>query len=327
MNATVAYALVSAVVALPVVFAYLGVKNAARLILANNRGELETFWPRNKPYLLVVGTVNTLCLGLFLYGWLIEPQQVELVNQTVTVQAQAPVPPLRIVHLSDLHINEFGERERKALSFVRDAEPDLICLTGDYTSSTAPGAISGVHRFLSELEAPHGIYAALGNWDSNARIFFDNSNAVLLADRFIDIEVRGVSIRLASVRFGLSPATIGEPPPNTLNILLLHDPDHLEEASALGYDLYLAGHTHGGQIRIPGLGAFIKMSKRGYTNGLYAMGKTTMYVSRGLGSEAGPLPEVRLFCPPEVTLIELRGEASPLTFSSLPQPFRVSARK
>jgi predicted MPP superfamily phosphohydrolase len=309
MNAKTAYALVAAAAALPVVFAYLGVKSAARLAVARKRGELGRTWSKNKRYLLFVGSVNVIFLALFLYGWLIEPQQVELVNQTVTVQAKAPVPPLRIAHLSDLHIHEFGERERKALSFVQNAKPDLICLTGDYTSSKAPAAISGVHRFLGELEAPHGVYAALGNWDSNARQFFTSSNVVLLADRFIDIEVRGVPIRLAGVRFRLPPSTIEEPPVDTLNILLAHDPDYLEEASALGYDLYLSGHTHGGQIRIPGLGALIKMSKRGYDAGLFREGDTTMYVSRGLGSEAGPLPEVRLFCRPEVTVIEVRGNS------------------
>jgi predicted MPP superfamily phosphohydrolase len=307
MNAKTAYLLVAAAVTLPVVFAYLGVTSAARLAIARTRGDLGSFWSKNKRYLLLVGSANIIFPALFFDGWLIEPQRVELVHQTVTVQAKVPVPPLRIAHLSDLHIHEFGEREKKALSFVEKAKPDLICLTGDYTSSKEPAAISGVHRFLGELEAPYGVYASLGNWDSNARQFFTNSNVVLLADRFIDIEVRGVRIRLAGVRFGLPPSTIEEPAADALNILLLHDPDYLEEASALGYDLYLSGHTHGGQIRIPGLGALIKMSKRGYDAGLFREGNTTMYVSRGLGSEAGPLPEVRLFCPPEVTVIEVRG--------------------
>lgn len=307
MNDGLTYVLVAAAFTPPVVLVYLGLKSIVRLAQATAHGRLREHWSRNKIHYRWIGAADAILVSLFLYGWIIETEWVELVQETVTVEANVPEPPLRIVHLSDLHIEIFGDRERKALELVAAARPDLICLTGDYSSSSSLNDVSESRRCIRELDAPHGVYAVLGNWDFNPQDLFDGMRVQLLADRFIDIEVRGVPVRLAGVRFGLSPDSLGEPPADSLNILLHHDPDHLEEASGLGYDLYLAGHTHGGQVRVPGLGAIIHMSKRGYDAGLYSLDTTRMYVNRGLGSETGPLPEVRLFCRPEVTVIEVDG--------------------
>lgn len=305
MNERVAYFLVAALAAIPVLTAYLGVKSVFRVAAAVQRKTLCRHLLENRRYYLLVGTANAILLGLFLYGWLIETQWVEVVRQPVTVHATAPVPPLQIVHLSDLHIHTFGHRERKVLELVATLEPELICLTGDYTSDDTPEAFAETRRFLRELEAPFGVFASLGNWDGNPAALFDGSHVLLLADRAIQVEIRGVKVTLTGIRFGLSPLSLGEPPTDTLNILLHHDPDYLDEAHEQGYDLYLAGHTHGGQIRLPGLGALIRLSVRGHDAGLFTLGKTSLYVSRGLGAEAGPLPEVRLFCRPEVTLIDV----------------------
>jgi len=301
----VVYLLVAAAAAVPVVTAYLGVKSAVRIVLAARRRRLRDHLAQNRRYYLLVGTANAVLVGLFLYGWLIEPQRVELVRRTVTVHAETPPVSLTIAHLSDLHIHTFGRREKKAIELVAASEPDLICLTGDYTSDPAEQSFAAVRRFLRELHAPFGVFASLGNWDPNPAAIFDGSPVQLLADRSATVEIRGVQVRLTGIRFGLTPLSLDKPPPDAVNILLHHNPDYLEEASRLGYDLYLAGHTHGGQVRLPGLGAIVRMSRRGYDAGLYRVGETWMYVSRGLGMESGPLPEVRLFCRPEVTIIDL----------------------
>ena len=96
-------------------------------------------------------------------------------------------------------------------------------------------------------------------------------------------------------------------------ILPHHSPDYIEEASRAGFDPYFAGHTHGGQVRIPGYGAILVLSKYGkrYEAGLYSRDRTWMYVNRGLGLESGWSPRVRLFCRPEVTVLEVvRSEES-----------------
>jgi predicted MPP superfamily phosphohydrolase len=93
----------------------------------------------------------------------------------------------------------------------------------------------------------------------------------------------------------------------TLSLLLYHTPDLIETADREEIDLYLAGHTHGGQVRLPFFGAIVTMSAYGkqYEMGLYQLNPTTLYVSRGVGMEGMGLPRVRFLCPPEIVLIEL----------------------
>jgi predicted MPP superfamily phosphohydrolase len=105
----------------------------------------------------------------------------------------------------------------------------------------------------------------------------------------------------------MPPPSLGKNHSEALNVLLHHSPDYLEEASRAGYDLVLSGHTHGGQVRIPGFGAIITMSRFGrrFQAGLYVQGDTRMYVNRGLGLEGGMAPRIRLFCRPEVAVLDL----------------------
>jgi hypothetical protein len=90
-------------------------------------------------------------------------------------------------------------------------------------------------------------------------------------------------------------------------VLLYHYPDEIALAAAQGVDLYLAGHTHGGQVRIPWYGAVITLTRTGkrFEWGPYAMGDTRMYVNRGIGMEGGTAPRVRFLARPEVTVFDL----------------------
>ena len=96
-------------------------------------------------------------------------------------------------------------------------------------------------------------------------------------------------------------------PPEAYTLLLYHSPDLIETASSVGVDLYLAGHTHGGQVRLPFYGAVITFSAYGkqYEMGWYEVGATTLYVSRGLGMEGWDAPRMRFLCPPEMEVVEL----------------------
>jgi predicted MPP superfamily phosphohydrolase len=101
--------------------------------------------------------------------------------------------------------------------------------------------------------------------------------------------------------------TFDEMPSSDMTVLLFHSPDLILEASELGVDLFLAGHTHGGQIRLPIIGAVVTHSIYGsrYASGLFQEGDTTMYVSRGLGFEGSWLPRARFLCWPEIVSIDL----------------------
>jgi predicted MPP superfamily phosphohydrolase len=96
-------------------------------------------------------------------------------------------------------------------------------------------------------------------------------------------------------------------PADGYSLLLYHSPDLAEAAAEAGVDLYLAGHTHGGQVRLPFYGAIITMSAYGkrFEAGQYRVGATTLYVSRGIGMEGLRLPRVRFLCPPEIVVIDL----------------------
>jgi hypothetical protein len=98
-------------------------------------------------------------------------------------------------------------------------------------------------------------------------------------------------------------------PRDAFTLLLFHSPDLIHEAAAHGVDLYLGGHTHGGQLRLPFYGAIVTMSKYGkqYEAGLFQEGGTTMYISRGIGFEGYSMPRARFLCPPEIVSIELKG--------------------
>jgi predicted MPP superfamily phosphohydrolase len=129
------------------------------------------------------------------------------------------------------------------------------------------------------------------------------------------VDVRGQSLTLVGVACSHNQSldvqrlrqTLNEIPPSGMTVLLFHSPDLILEASELGVDLFLAGHTHGGQIRLPILGAVVTHSIYGnrYVSGLFHEGDTTMYVSRGLGFEGGWLPRARFLCRPEIVSIEL----------------------
>jgi predicted MPP superfamily phosphohydrolase len=99
-------------------------------------------------------------------------------------------------------------------------------------------------------------------------------------------------------------------PRDAFTVFLYHYPDLISDIAARGIDLYLAGHTHGGQVALPFYGAIITLSKFGkkYEAGLYRIDQTSMYVNRGIGMEGGTAPRVRFWARPEITIIEIAPE-------------------
>jgi predicted MPP superfamily phosphohydrolase len=139
----------------------------------------------------------------------------------------------------------------------------------------------------------------------------------VLDDRAVEVEVRGQRIRV----MGLYPSRdteaegaildslMGAAPEGAFSLLLYHLPDLVPQAAEMGVDLMLAGHTHGGQWRLPGFGAILTSSRywKKYEAGHYVEGNTHLYVSRGLGMEGFGAPRARIFCRPEVVMATLSG--------------------
>jgi uncharacterized protein len=233
---------------------------------------------------------------------------------------------LTIAQLSDFHYEDHFSVVpiRKAVETVQSLKPDLIALTGDFVtvpvlertplmiralSMAAPCA-----EVLQELKAPLGRFAVLGNHDGEidgARIagILRDHRIPVLRNQSLPLE-RGAH-RLWLV--GIDDVLRGKPdlgetieniPPNETTILLAHEPDFADESSLQAIDLQLSGHSHGGQIWIPGIGApWLPPLSRKYPRGLYKVGNLTLYTNIGIGTIHAP---IRINCPPEITLITLR---------------------
>lgn len=253
-------------------------------------------------------------LAIFANGVLREPRAVRVEEIRLPLAKVPPGREIRIVHLSDLHMRAFSGYYRKVARMVMDLEPEVILLTGDYLEKERN--LGGVRGFLENLRAPGGIFAVQGNWEYWARIEGENLRrhfarwgATLLIDERADNEVQGVPVSL----FGLdypSPADAlqdlqRQADPGRLNLLLSHVPAFSHKYLNGRFDLLLAGHTHGGQVRLPFISPFYLPRFSGdYVAGLYHVGpsKTPLYVTRGVGTSMLP---VRFLCPPEITLLRL----------------------
>jgi uncharacterized protein len=242
---------------------------------------------------------------------------------------------LDVLHLSDLHMVRRDERMRAFLASLPRA--DVTVITGDMLGE--PEAVEYVVESLRPLRGRHASYFVLGSNDLYAprplnplRYFIphhrrrrrlgrrgraadlirllDADGWVHLKNRKLDQRLDGVPVEVLGLddphihRGDLSVAPRTEP--GRLGLAVVHSPDPAPELAALGYDVVVAGHTHGGQIRLPGIGALVTNSgiPRGMARGVTRLGGSYLHVSAGLGtSKFAPF---RLFCRPEAALLELR---------------------
>lgn len=283
-----------------------------------------SWWPLSAVAGLVV--VQLLLVGLMLYGTLLEPFRLEVTRVRVRSPKVAnPAPPLQIVQLSDLHVERLTRRDRALPGLVAGLAPDLIALTGDFLNESFnndPRALADLRTLLGQMDAPAGLYGVWGTAELDLpevlRPLLTELGVVVLEDeaRLVaagehHLWMMGVSCTRDLAVDGSNLRKLMEAAPaGALTLLLYHTPDLMPQAASLGVDLYLAGHTHGGQWRLPGYGAILTSSFYGkrYEAGLYQEGGTHLYVSRGLGMEGFGAPRARLFCRPELVSLTLSGE-------------------
>jgi len=259
--------------------------------------------------------------ALFLDMWLVEPLRVSVSQVELSSEKLPPdMPPIRMVQISDIHMVTYGPRERKVVALANQLRPDLILLTGDYLNELSERSYAALRQMAEDLEAPHGIYAVTGNVDLAVRLIvslaLDPAGVRLLDNERVEVDLHGGRLELVglsahdgALRGLRTLERLRGQPAGRYRILLFHYPDFVELASQAGVDLYLAGHTHGGQVRLPLLGALYVNSlvRRDYEMGRYDVGGTTLFVSRGVGFSGGYEPQARFHCPPEVVLITLQG--------------------
>jgi len=220
---------------------------------------------------------------------------------------------LRILHLSDLHGKEFGRRQERLQATVDSLDFDIAVLTGDFVDAVKQVKQPALD-VVPVLKGKPTFYV-FGNHDMRPECDvtreFTALGVQVLRDRAVAILVRGGSVWIAGVDYAYSTAAnldsaLSRIPSGQTTLLLAHAPGVFGQATSRGVDVVLTGHTHGGQVRLPFLGA-VWAPGQGFAPvhswGLFTSGKTSMIVSAGLGESIVPF---RFNCRPEVVLVTLR---------------------
>jgi predicted MPP superfamily phosphohydrolase len=239
---------------------------------------------------------------------------------------------LTLVQLSDLHVGPFVDAGvvRNVVRMTNDLAPDVVVLTGDFVYRSAQYS-PACARELRSLRARHGVYAVLGNHDvwTDANEVAGNltdAGVTVLRNQRTAVEAGGARLWLLGLDDAGYTGRIGDSfrpfrlrwqpaaqalerlldglPETEPRVLLVHNPDFTEMMPAGQIDLTLCGHTHGGQVRLPLIGAPVMPSCFGqkYARGLVRNANTLVYVNRGIGMTALP---VRFNCRPEITVLRL----------------------
>jgi predicted MPP superfamily phosphohydrolase len=286
-------------------------------------------FPTRRRFLQVAaGVAATGALALAEDGVILEPNRPTLVTIDVALaRLPAAFDGFTIAQLSDFHYDKYFSEEplRRAIEMVNRLHPDLVVLSGDFVTvpmlplqlssqKQAASAAEPCASFLAQLHSRLGMVSVLGNHDVEAdapRITetLQSYGIPVLCNRSIPLEQGGSRVWLC----GLDSVLEGKPnmnlalhgvPPKELVVLLVHEPDFADKAAHYPVDLQLSGHSHGGQVWLPGIGApWLPRFARKYPRGLHRIGPLTLYTNMGLGTIRLP---IRLNCPPEVTLFTLR---------------------
>ena len=268
-----------------------------------------------------LAAVGSMSAGLGIYPFL-EAKWCHVLRQTIIVPNLPPAfRGMTAALLADVHHGPFVPLAyvKHVVAMTNALKPDLVLLAGDYVhrheSFIAPGV-----RELGKLKAPLGRYAVRGNHDNvSYREIGDLrelSAAALAEARFTDVNNTGIWVEKIGARLRICgvgdvwtdrqdlDAAVGDATDRDAVILLSHNPDFVEDVRDPRVGLVLSGHTHGGQIVLPGFGAPIVPSKYGqkYLHGLVQGSACQVFVTRGVGTVT---PPVRFLCRPEVVLITL----------------------
>jgi predicted MPP superfamily phosphohydrolase len=244
------------------------------------------------------------------YGYLYGRHQLTVTRLVVPVAGwPAVLAGLRIGLITDIHRSRWVSHQdvADAVAMLGRERPDLVVLGGDYVTYGDRQYVGPSAEALAPLASPNGVFAILGNHDDDhdMPVALTRKHIQVLKDARTRLIVRGEPIDLVGIRYWTKRQRdiadlVRESVPAT--ILIAHDPRRVTEAAALNVPLVLSGHTHGGQVVLPGVGA-VAARKFPVAEGMMRRAGTTMFVSRGLGTIYVP---VRINCPPEVAVLTVQ---------------------
>lgn len=251
------------------------------------------------------------------------PRHVLFSNYTLPIPGlPAKLSGLRVLHLTDIHLTP---RWMPALDIllrrVAENPPDLVCITGDFVEAkhdTAP-AVPNVIRLISGLKSRLGVYGTIGNHDGDTLPAFlpPDLQIRLLYNESLTLRDGDAAVELIGLH-GVEPVDasdavlndIGPKPPNTLRLVLAHYPTQAVRIGEGKADVVMAGHTHGGQVCLPGGWPLMTHDSlpRRFARGVHQMGDRWLVVSRGIGFSTH---KIRTFCPSEaIELTLVAGEST-----------------
>ena len=269
--------------------------------------------------------LSLLLLAIFEDATFIEPNAIQV--EKIDLFSDKVSAPVRILHISDIQTNSVGKYEQKVFRLMQQLNPDLILETGDAVQVSDPQKreqeLQKLAALFRQLRPKYGIFTVMGDTDWRLepeiiRQLAKLSGIKVLMDESAFIRAGGGQFRILGLSRGKSrrgaKALIEDWLKNTSNtreftIVMGHAPDYILDLLDLKIDLCLAGHTHGGQVRIPFLGPIITLSKipRAWAMGYREVGALRMNVSSGIGTEhLHHLPAIRFNCPPTMTLLTVR---------------------
>ena len=244
-------------------------------------------------------------------AFLVEPTALEVNEVTVAIEGLAA--PVAVAVLADIQTERPGDYERRALELALAAAPDLVLMPGDYVHATSVEAYAAGMEALRAmvtqvgLRAPLGVYAVPGNVDVVGTWvqMFEGTEVTTTTVTQTFHPRPGVSVTALTLEDSFD-TQLRVPAQDGLHIVVGHGPDFaLGDVAA---DLMVAGHTHGGQVRLPFYGPLLTLSAlpRDWASGVTRLGGgRTLVVSRGVGLERGLAPRLRFLCPPEVVIVRV----------------------
>jgi len=283
---------------------------------------LEMMKKRVLKWIVAAAVVAALLLLLYCRAFIREPAMVTVSRRTLELDRwHDSLNSFKIAVLADLHQPNSEpelERTRRIVEITNREEPDLIVLPGDFIGerydwkgrNAAPAAIA---ELLRPLRAKYGVYAVLGNHDhwydgAAVSLALKNVGIQVLENETAKLELDGRTVNLIGLPDRMTRHQMLRldhlPPVDQPAIVLSHSPDYFEELK-LPYELMISGHYHGGQIRLPGIGALVIPSPYGrkYEGKFYQQDGRKLLISYGLGTS---IIRARLCCPPEIVILTLR---------------------
>lgn len=284
-------------------------------------------WVRMSRTARLTATAAMMLAPVGVYASWVEPFRLQIESARLKVsELRAGRSSVRIGVMTDIQTDRVTDHERRAVATMMAQRPDVILIAGDVfqgTTAEFEATRNDLCDLLAGLSAPGGVYLVLGDVDGDGahlRPLLDGTDIRLLVNEVVETRVGDCRMTIGGIELNYASAAARalvdrlemSPGDDDIRIVLGHRPDVvLGMRPNSRIDLVVAGHTHGGQVVIPGFGppmTLTSVPREVAAGGLHTLEGDAIYVGRGIGHERGQAPRLRFLCPPEVAVVEIARE-------------------